>query len=177
MKRSNEQFLLFRIRAFSDETAFAALLKKHGPGIQRALHFKLPTEEDVEDAYTTVCVRFWQYATSTTVEHVPALMHTIARGVIADFYRKRKNADDVSVDDVVLASGERVAEQTDARLRLIEAIKQLDDDAREAITMRHIDGYSVKDIAKHFGKSENATSVLIHRAKKKLQTLLSDEEV
>ncbi|MDG1950648.1 MAG: sigma-70 family RNA polymerase sigma factor [bacterium] len=175
MKRSKEQFLLFRIRAFGDEMAFGALLKKHGPGIQRTLHFKLPTQEDVEDAYTNVCVRFWQYATTTSVDHVPALMHTIARGVIADFYRSRKNAEDISLNDAVIASKERVVEQTDARLRLIDAIKQLDDDAREAITMRHIDGYSVKDIAKHFGKTENATSVLIHRAKKRLRTLLGEE--
>lgn len=174
MKRSKEQFLLFRIRAFADETAFAALLKKHGPSIQRTLHFKLPTAEDVEDAYTTVCVRFWQYATSTAVEHVPALMHTIARGVIADYYRKRKNENDVSVDDVSIASGEKIAETTDNRMRLLAALQQLDEDAREAISMRHIDGYSVKDIAKHFGKTENATSVLIHRAKKKLQELLSE---
>jgi RNA polymerase sigma factor (sigma-70 family) len=177
VKRSNEQFLLFRIRAFGDEGAFATLLKMHGPAIQRRLHFKLPTQEDVEDAYTTVCVRMWQYVTDSKVDHVAGLMHTIAKGVIADYYRNKRDSDDVGIDEVSVSVDERIEEQTDARMQLLDSMAKLDDLDKEVITMRHIDGYSVKDIAKHLGKTENATSVLIHRAKKKLRDLLKSKSI
>ncbi len=179
MNDSREKFLLFRIRAFGDEGAFAALLKKYGPGVHRKLHFKLPRDEDVEDAYNNVCLRTWQYISSNSVEHFSGLMHTITRGVIYEFYKTReKEGGDVVITDAMMQtqkelshSQTQIEDSVDVNI-LLEAIKQLPDEYQEALTLRHLEGYKVKEIAEQLGKTENATSVIIHRARKKLCELL-----
>ncbi len=180
MSDSREKFLLFRVRAFGDEGAFAALLKLYGSGVQRALHFKLPRDEDVEDAYNVVCLKTWQYITSNTVDHFSGLMHTITRGVIYEFYQKNKSKDDVVITDALMdtqkelsRSKAHIEDSVDVNI-LAEAIKKLPDDYQEVISMRHLEGYAVKEIAKHVGKTENATSLIIHRARKKLCELLGE---
>ncbi|MBT5808639.1 sigma-70 family RNA polymerase sigma factor [Candidatus Uhrbacteria bacterium] len=179
MKRdSREKFLLFRIRAFRDEQAFVTLLEKHASSLQRLLYFKLPNQDDVDDVYSQVCIRLWQYIIRTPVDHFSGLAHTIARTSIAEFYRRREGKEQVSIDSSEThdqleskESGERIESFVDAGI-MKEGLGELPDDDREAVVMRHLEGYSVKEIAKHLGKTENATSVLIYRALKKLRKIL-----
>lgn len=179
VKQSNaERFLLFRIRVFKDEAAFAKLLGSYSAALQRFLYFKLPTQDDIEDAYSILSMRLWEYMVSTQVEHFSGLAHTIARGVVAEFYRTRKDKEDVQlkVNDPVeeeSASSPTDTIETNIDVSLAkEAMKNLPDEDREAIILRHLEGYSIKEIALHLGKTENATSVLIHRALKKLGDML-----
>jgi len=179
VQRKREQFLLFRIRAFQDEAAFAALLEKHGSGLQRFLYFKLPTQPDVEDAYSTVCLRIWEYISRTPVDHFSALLHTIARGVVAEYYRRNEGKEQVPIETEQSGplpieskdSGMAMEQFVDAEM-MKKALVNLGDDDREAIIMRFLEGFSVKEIARHLGKTENATSVMIHRALKKLRSLM-----
>ena len=179
MKRPNEQFLLFRIRIFKDESAFASLLERYGSVIQRFLYFKLPTQQDVEDAYSIVCIRLWEYALTQPVQHVSGLLHTIARGVIAEFYRSREKelgnlsigTEEGQIDIAKAHESEQLEKFVDASF-MKEGLQQLSDDDRDAIIMRYLEGYSVKEIARHIGKTHNATSVLLHRALKKLREVI-----
>ena len=178
MNHVKEQFLLFRIKAFRDEGAFTALLERHSSSLQRFLYFKLPCQADVDDAYSTLCMRLWEYSIRTPVEHFSGLAHTIARGLVAEFYRKREGkesipieTDDYKLDVEAKGSLVKIEEFVDSQI-MKEGLMELNDDDREAVMMRHLEGYSIKEIAKHLGKSENATSVLIHRALKKLREIL-----
>jgi RNA polymerase sigma-70 factor, ECF subfamily len=179
MKRdSKEHFLLFRIRAFRDEQAFVTLLERHSSSLQRLLYFKLPNQEDVDDVYSQVCIRLWQYIIRTPVDHFSGLAHTITRTSIAEFYRKREGKESISIDNEDSSeqyeskdSGVTIESFVDTEI-MKEGLTSLPDDDREALVMRHLEGYSVKEIAKHLGKTENATSVLIYRALKKLRTIL-----
>ena len=179
MKRRKEQFLLFRIKAFKDEHAFAALLQEHGPALQRFLHFKLPTKQDAEDAYSTSCIRVWGYASRSKVDHFSGLIYTVARTVVADFYRSSEKKDALQTSDQELAqveskhSGKKIEEFVDGEL-MKNALMQLSENEREAIVMRYLEGHQVKEVAIQIGKSENATSVLLHRALKKVRTILEN---
>jgi RNA polymerase sigma-70 factor, ECF subfamily len=177
--KKREQFLLFRIRVFKDESAFASLLESHGPTLQRFLYFKLPTQSEVEDAYSTVSLRLWEYITRTSVEHFSALMHTVARSVVADYYRQTGRTSSVPIETEETGplpieakeSHESIIDRVDVSL-VKEALRLIEDEDREVITMRFFEGFRVKDIAQHIGKSENATSVMLHRALKKLRSLI-----
>lgn len=177
---SKEKFLLFRIRVFKDEHAFASILGIYAGGLQKFLYRKLPTHADVEDAYSTLMLRLWEYTIQTPVQHFSGLAYTIARGVVAEFYRQREGKEEVAVggdgeEGIQLESkfsGERIEKGIDAGL-VAQGIDSLEsDDDREALLLRYVEGYSVKEIAKYLGKTENATSVLIHRALKKVRVLL-----
>ncbi len=170
-----EQFLLLRIRAFKDKNAFAVLLKGHSSGLLRFLLSKLPRKEDAEDLYSIVSLKLWEYSTSTEVAHFSGLAFTIARRAIADFYKAHEKAQIVSLEtdegEIPVASkqsGEQIQSSIDGQF-LFKALDTLSPDERDAIVMRHIEGYSINEIASHLEKNVSATSVLIHRAMKKLK--------
>ena len=69
---------------------------------------------------------------------------------------------------------ERV-ERNEQLLRLAGALARLPDDQREAVTLHHLQGWSLSDLAKHLDRSEGAIAGLLHRGFKKLRELLQDE--
>ncbi|HLD20715.1 MAG TPA: sigma-70 family RNA polymerase sigma factor [Patescibacteria group bacterium] len=170
-----------RIRVFKDEGAFESLLSDYAAPLQRFLYSKLPSASDVEDAYSALLLRLWEYLTSTPVGHFSGLAYTIARGIIAEFYRTREKVSHVAISDEYDVDGVRVesretVEKLEARIDVTwvkEALKKLaSEDDREVIILRFLEGYAVKDIAKYIGKTPNATSVLLNRALKKLRRLI-----
>lgn len=179
MTDGKEKFFLFRIRVFKDEQAFVSLLEIYAASLQKFLYRKLPTQADVEDAYSTLMFRLWEYAIQTPIQHFSGLAYTIARGIVSEFYKQREGKETVMIGDETEGgihpesafSGEHVQKNIDVQL-VTQGIKTLEsEDDREALLLRFVEGYSVKEIAKYLGKTENATSVLIHRALKKVRTL------
>ena len=66
-------------------------------------------------------------------------------------------------------SNESSAELISEVLILKEAIETLDQEFRDAVYMRFVEGMKVKEIAEVLDISENLVSVRINRGKKKLQ--------
>lgn len=179
LKEQKERFLLYRIRVHRDRAAFVELHKEHAPGIFRFLRSKLPMREDADDALSTTFLRLWNYLLVTEVESASGLVFTIARGVIAEFYRTRRTAetsydtDDASAN-LATDAGSGAAQmqaRTDVEL-LKQALQEFDEESQLAFTLRYFEGLQVKDVAERIQKTENATAVLLHRLKKRLQERL-----
>jgi RNA polymerase sigma-70 factor (ECF subfamily) len=60
-------------------------------------------------------------------------------------------------------------EGRDELSRVLEGVRQLPDDRREALIMRFALGMDNREIARALGRSDGATKVLIHRAIKQLE--------
>ncbi len=58
---------------------------------------------------------------------------------------------------------------------MIDGLKHLPEDRREALIMRFALGMSNREIARALGRTDGATKVLIHRATKQLQEEIGDE--
>ncbi len=56
---------------------------------------------------------------------------------------------------------------------LLEALRELPEDAREALQLRYLEGLSSKEIAERMQKTDGATRVLLSRALTKLQAVLA----
>ncbi len=179
-----EEFLLLRIRAFQDKEAFRILVQEHAGALLRFLHFKLPRHEDAEDAYSNVCLELWDYLSRTEVKSFVGLMFTVARAQVVNFYRKRERSESRNISihleegmEIQIPSRETVGQIQD-KLDvgfMAEKMRLLNDDDRELIIMRYLEGYRVKDIAKKLSKSENVISVTLHRALQKLRDLYEAE--
>lgn len=181
---NREKFLLVRIRVFKDESAFETLLKDYSAPLQRFLYSKLPTATDVEDAYSTLLMKLWEYASTTPIEHFAGLAYTIARRTVASFYENRKKVEHVQISDeyeegAVAVESRETVEKLESKIDVTwvkEALKKMrNEDDREVIILRFLEGYAIKDIAKYIGKTPNATSVLLNRALKKLRSLLEQD--
>ena len=55
---------------------------------------------------------------------------------------------------------------------ILTVVGQLDEDARDALILRYVEGFTPKEIAALSGESANAVSVRINRAIKKVQSLI-----
>ena len=55
---------------------------------------------------------------------------------------------------------------------LVHAIGNLNRDQREALTLRYSWDLSCKEVAKHIGRSESATRVMLHRSLKEIREKL-----
>jgi RNA polymerase sigma-70 factor (ECF subfamily) len=60
--------------------------------------------------------------------------------------------------------------------RLFEALTSLPDDQREAVRLRHLEGWALADIAQHLGRSPTATAGLIKRGMQTLRHRLHERE-
>ncbi|MBI4599010.1 sigma-70 family RNA polymerase sigma factor [Candidatus Uhrbacteria bacterium] len=140
--------------------------------MRRFLNLKLPTPHDADDAVSTVFLRLWNYLTDTKVESVSGLLFTIARGVVAEFYRQRKPelVELPSMDEFPELHSASVRQTGEVAL-VRRALAHLNEDEQQVITLRFFEGYSVRELAFHFQKTENATRVMLHRALKSLRRI------
>ncbi len=179
MSNDREKFLLFRIRAFKDENAFATIVTLYKSKIERFLSYKLPSGNDVEDAAGETWIRLWSYVQSSQVESLSGLVFTIARRVVADFYQKQEHIQEQPLpdnDDAPELSDplqESIINQVDASL-LKRALGQLKDEESQLIFMRHVEQLRVKEMAKRLSLTENVVSVRLHRAINKLRSIIKD---
>ena len=127
-------------------------------------------------------MRVWDYACRSNIDHFSGFLFTVARNIISEYYRTRANRPfevAIETDEYELPieskhSGQKMKEYVDGEL-MKEALAQLDEDAREVVTMRYLEGHSIKHIAEQIQKTENATSVLLHRALKKLRIIIESK--
>jgi RNA polymerase sigma-70 factor (ECF subfamily) len=61
-------------------------------------------------------------------------------------------------------------------LRLSEALGRLPELQREAVVLRHFQGWSLADISSHLGKTKAAVAGLLHRGLEQLRLLLGEPE-
>ncbi len=173
MKRNKEQFLLFRIREFRDEKAFQSLVLEYGPRLERYLRSRLPNQTETDDAYSEVWMRLWNYSLSTKIDSFIAVTLAIGRNVIAEYYKERKRRSEVlteyEMQDVHSVDLHlEIIDKVDVNI-LKEIMNNLKEDHAQVMFLRYMEGHSVKDIARQIGKTENATSVIIHRSIKKIR--------
>ena len=69
---------------------------------------------------------------------------------------------------------ESLVEGREELAAILEGVQQLPDDRREALIMRFALGMDNREIARAMGRTDGATKVLLHRAIRQLETIVSD---
>lgn len=138
------------------------------------------TDTDVaKDMVQDIFVRFWQsLAAGKDMPQVRAFLYTVARNIIIDWYRKKKS---LSLDKLEEGGFDTPSEIDNIEDRAefnhtIDIINTLDQDDRDLLIMRYVDELTPKDIGEILHESPNTISVRIHRAIKKLQHILHNNE-
>jgi RNA polymerase sigma-70 factor (ECF subfamily) len=169
----------------SKEEQFLAAYQSHSDALFRHAYFRLSDRERALDLTQDAFIKAWDYVRGGgNIENAKAFLFRILNNLIIDEYRRSKSEsldkklEDNPAFEAAYAEGSlwEVEEGADEAM-LIEkvhgAIAELSDEYRSVVTMRYVDGFSPKEIARMTGATENAVSVRLHRAVAKLKAVLA----
>lgn len=199
LSRSDEE-LRRRLR-LGEQAALGAFMQRHRGAllafIERNLGTNLRRKVEPDDIFQEVsvhCVR--SLGQVDLAERDPfAWLCQVAERRIVDAHRrffgtqKRAGAKELPLGapdtqhagliDLLVASLTSPSEafsRDQRQIRVIEAIRGLPADHREALRLRYVEGLPSKEVAARLGKSDGAIRVMLTRTLKKLGDLLSDPE-
>ena len=135
---------------------------------------KVSNREIALDITQETFTRLWDMIRNDKeIQHPRALLFTIARNAITDFYRKKKED---SLENVLAAGVEPAAsataeEEADYTIAL-EAIQNLEEPYREAVYLRYVEELPPREIARATGEPVNVISIRITRGMKQLRAAL-----
>jgi RNA polymerase sigma-70 factor (ECF subfamily) len=166
-----------------DEAAFEKLYNECYEPILRFISFRVPTQDDAEDLSQLVFIRFYNNLQNWKDQgYSPmAYLFTVARSVVADYWRANKNRKVENSEDILpllVDSNSRpdeIAQSNEATKEIIMAIQRLPDNYQEVIALRLIQGLTNPEIAKIINKSEVATRKLYSRGIQKLRKELNEK--
>jgi RNA polymerase sigma-70 factor (ECF subfamily) len=164
----------------SSEQAFLSSYDAYHDAIYRFCVMKVSSKELAQDLTQETFMRYWQHMRKEEpLQNERAFLYTIARNLIIDWYRKKK---EVSLDVLTEAGLEfegtgiaHIADESQVR-EILEVVQQLEEGDRDILLLRYVEGMSPKEIGAILDESANTVSVRIHRALKKVQELMHIHE-
>lgn len=152
---------------------FLAIYDRHADEIFRFCLLKVSNKERAEDITQDTFAKYWQaLRTGDAIRNDRAFLYTLARNLVIDWYRKKKESSlDVLQDEGIDFAGEgkEDVEQAAEMNEVFAVINNLDDASRDVIILRYVEGWSPQEIASFNKESANAVSVRLNRAIKKVQ--------
>lgn len=136
----------------------------------------LQNQADAEDVTQDAFLRLWKIAPEWRIEdaQVSTWMYRVIANLCTDRKRKhRESALEEGMDVIDTAQGAegRLLDQ-DRSNALKQAIAELPDRQREALTLRHLDELANPEIAERLNVSVEAVESLVSRGKRALKALL-----
>ena len=159
---------------------FTALYKAHLKDVYSYSYYRVGNHHDAEDLTEQTFLQAYRHFARAQEESQgrplrPWLIR-IAHNLAANLYRDRSRKPQTHIDDTTTLSAthttEDLVEGRDELARILEGVKQLPDDRREALIMRFALGMDNREIARAMDRTDGATKVLLHRAIRQLEGLV-----
>ncbi len=166
------------------ESEFMASYDAYSDALFRHCYFRLYDREEAKDAVQETFLRAWNYSQKNQIENMRALLYRIAGNIMADKWRKKKtySLDEMLEQGLQPSDSEHIKVMLNAEAKnFIKLLNALEDNEREIIILRYIDGLGPEEIAKVFEEragfagdapSANVISVRLNRAIAKIQKLI-----
>ncbi len=168
-----------------DADAFGLIYDRYIDVVFRYVYFRVGSRPLAEDLTSETFLRALRRIGGVAWQgrDLGAWLVTIARNLIADHYKSGRYRLEVTTADMLDAdSVERSAEgQPESAVlerltnaTLLDAVKKLNPEQQECITLRFLQGLSVTETAHIMGKNDGAIKALQYRAVRSLGRLLPD---
>jgi RNA polymerase sigma-70 factor (ECF subfamily) len=167
--------------AQADRHAFAALYRRYLDGVYSYAFYQLGDHHDAEDATERTFLAALRAIGSYRDEGASfrAWLFRIARNTVANAHRSRARRRTEPIDLTLTdppapeADPAGLAERAEDARRVRAALAQLPDERRQVVVLRFADGLSAREIGQVLDRSEGAVRVLLHRALRDLESILS----
>lgn len=166
------------------DAAFTELYKAHLRDVYSYAYYRVGNHHDAEDLTEQTFLQAYRHLERAIAESdgrpLRPWLIRIAHNLAANMYRDRSRKPQTHLDDSdslrTTHTTEDLVEDRDELSRILESIKELPDDRREALIMRFALGMDNREIARAMGKTDGATKVLLHRAIKQLEEMMTEQE-
>ncbi len=179
-KKSSDQTLMTKVRD-DDRRAFEILYDRHKGKILSYLYYQSKDLNVAEELAQETFLRVFRYRKQFDEnKNFKSWMYTIARNLMMDYFRKKKELlveegeIENTLSDEGLGDSEIILIGKSEEEMLKGALAKLPSSQKEALTL-WMDDLSYEEMAKITGKSLQAMKNLVHRARKGLIDLLSEE--
>jgi RNA polymerase sigma-70 factor, ECF subfamily len=164
------------------DAEFSDLYRAHLRDIYSYAYYRVGDHHDAEDLTEQTFLQAYRHFERAQRESngrpLRPWLIRIAHNLAANLYRDRSRKPASPIDETgeltALHTTEQLVEGRDELSRVLEGVKQLPDDRREALIMRFALGMDNREIARAMDRTDGATKVLIHRAIKQLEQLVGD---
>ena len=164
--------------------AFDDLMKRYKGQIYAYLLRSVKNYEDAEELTIEVFFKAYRALDNWKPQaRFSTWLYKIAHNLSIDFHRAKSRRQTYSLDDEEFALDEPTAvdmwsnpeweiEEKDRHRVIREAIDQLSPKQKEVFLLNRYQGLQIKEITEVLGMAEGTVKIHLHRAVKKLQTLL-----
>jgi RNA polymerase sigma-70 factor (ECF subfamily) len=162
-----------------DGEAFGQLYDAYSDTVYRYIYYRVSSRQLAEDLTSETFLRALRRISTFTWQgrDFGAWLVTIARNLVADHFKSSRHRLEVPTGEM-LDSDESVAGPEESVLAylsnraLLDAVKQLNSQQQECVTLRFLHGLSVAETAQIMGKNDGAIKTLQYRAIRTLARLL-----
>ncbi|NUM25832.1 MAG: sigma-70 family RNA polymerase sigma factor [Candidatus Buchananbacteria bacterium] len=157
------------------EKQFVDFYDKHADAIFRFCYFRIYERELAKELSQESFCRLWgMVAEGQDITYPKAVLYRIARNLVIDYVRRKKEA---SLEEIQEVSGDSVfkdskSEHIDDAIdvsAVLQKLREKNEELSEPLELKYLQGLQVKEIAKILNLSPNVVSVRIHRAIKILK--------
>ena len=151
------------------------MYQTYADDIYRFLLVHVHDAQLAEDLTADTFTKAWNQFGTFKGKHGRAWLYTIARNCLTDHWRKKRPApldENFDIIDDAPSHEERMDKKMRARA-VIKAVNGLPHDMKSVVTLRFLQGFSVRDTAAALDLSEANVRVIQYRALKKLKGTLS----
>ena len=167
--KTSDDALIRRVQAL-DAGALAELYDRHFDGIYRYLFTRVRHQADAEDLTEQVFLKMVDSIARYRPRGVAfsSWLYRIAHNMLVDRYRRAgRSAVELTEhvrDDRPQTDPAAMAQNSEDRRRLLEAMRRLTPEQQQVITMRFIDNLEVDEIARMTRRRPGAIHSMQHRA-------------
>lgn len=159
-----------------DKEAFGKIYMKYLDPIYRYIYFRVnQNRQEAEDLTELVFFKALERVDKykENGHSFRAWLYTIARNTVVDHWRRGSNTSILSID---VENGEKTPEENlifeEENKDLLEAVDQLNEEQRQLVVMKFIEGLENKEIAEILNKREDAIRAMQYRALKQLRKIM-----
>jgi RNA polymerase sigma-70 factor (ECF subfamily) len=166
------------------DRSFSDLYRTHLRDVYSYAYYRVGNHHDAEDLTEQTFLQAYRHYERALRESdgrpLRPWLIRIAHNLAANYYRDRARRPESAIEDAAVISAphttETLVEGREELEEILAGVRQLPDDRREALIMRFALGMDNREIARAMGRSDGATKVLLHRAIKQLEGLVTQPE-
>ena len=166
------------------DAEFSELYRAHLRDVYSYAYYRVGNHHDAEDLTEQTFLQAYRHFERAVAESdgrpLRPWLIRIAHNLAANLYRDRSRKPQTPIEDSdtlrTTHTTEDLVEGRDELARILEGVKDLPDDRREALIMRFALGMDNREIARAMGRTDGATKVLLHRAIKQLEEIVATKQ-